>query len=186
MIIIGITGKKGCGKSTAAETINSYGPGKLEFCRLSFAAPLKDMLETLLNAFNITDMYGLDKEAPVPGIGCTLRHLYQSLGTEWGLKLIRPDLWVNAMATTIETYYPETARIVIDDVRFENEADYIRGKGGVIVHIERPGLVSNDPHVSETGIAFREGDIKLVNSNLEDFLRQFQLLAENLVSNYAK
>jgi hypothetical protein len=181
MLIIGLTGKKGCGKSTAAAEISKQGPGELGFARASFSEPLKDMVETLLFALGIDDMYTRDKESTIPRIGGSLRHLYQTLGTEWGRNLIHPGLWVTAMDSSIKYHY-QGRNIIIDDVRFENEADYIRRQGGIIVHIERNGLISTDNHPSENGIAFQDGDIKLVNGNLDDFLHQFRCLAENLVT----
>jgi hypothetical protein len=180
MLIIGLTGKKGCGKSTAAKSITPTQNFDVIVSE-SFARPLKAMVGSLLYEFEIDTISASDKDALLPDIGCNLRHLYQTLGTEWGRTFIDPDLWINSMVVRLRPFYSHTsALIVIDDVRFENEADYIRRKGGVIVHIERTGLISNDDHASENGITFQDGDIKLVNSNLDDFTYQFQCLVDNL------
>ena len=78
------------------------------------------------------------------------RILLQTLGTEWG-RTVDPDLWVN---TTLK----ETARhqkVVISDVRFENEARAIIAAGGRVVRIFRESdtlatTVGIENHVSET------------------------------------
>ncbi|MFL1526203.1 deoxynucleotide monophosphate kinase [Pseudomonas sp. O230] len=53
--------------------------------------------------------------------------------------------------------------IIIKDIRFENEADYIRQLGGEIWHIIRPSAEAVNPHPSESGIAIKEGDLTIYN-----------------------
>jgi len=67
--------------------------------------------------------------------------------------MISEDIWL------MSAYYSMSLNsgnhIVFDDVRFDNEANFIRSHGGLIIHIDRQ--VSNmnlDPHISENGIIF--------------------------------
>lgn len=177
-MIIGLTGKKGCGKSTAARLIayHEHFSG-LGFGLISFAEPLKNMAHLLLRDLGIDTSRDLDKAAVLPVINVSPRRLYQTLGTEWGRHLIHPDLWVFALAGRLKNL--NWPHIVIDDVRFENEAGFIRAQGGLIIHIDRPCLADDDPHESETGIAFQSGDERLVNNHLDDFLHQFKCLVES-------
>ena len=38
---------------------------------------------------------------------------------------------------------------MVTDVRFRNEADAIRARGGVVVRINRPGIEAPNDHISE-------------------------------------
>jgi len=45
-------------------------------------------------------------------------------------------------------------KIVIDDVRFDNEAEFIRDMGGTILEVKRTKLdENNDTHISEAGLS---------------------------------
>ena len=162
-MIIGFTGKKGVGKTTAASFLVEQGWEKS-----SFADPMRNMLRSFLRDYGLTYPeinYAMDnKEVNIPRLGVSYRHLMQTLGTEWGRCMVRDDIWV-----TMQRFKISTARlgkcksIVYDDIRFENEAELIRSFGGKIVHIKRPGLDNADGHVSESGIAIAAGDIVLDN-----------------------
>lgn len=137
-MIIGLTGLAGSGKTTAAHRlIDVHG-----FTRHRMAGPLKTMLHCLGLDERHTD--GELKEAPCDLLGGqTPRRAMQTLGTEWGRGLIGPDLWVNAWRATMPT-----GHVVVDDIRFVNEADAVRAAGGIVVRIDRPGL-SAGGHESE-------------------------------------
>lgn len=55
--------------------------------------------------------------------------------------------------------------VVIEDVRFENEAALIRELGGVVVHILRPGMAADDTHASEAGVMVDPRDLRIDNSS---------------------
>lgn len=137
-MIIGITGLMGSGKTTAAgRLIDVHG-----FTRHRMAGPLKAMLHCLGLDERHTD--GGLKETPCDLLGGrTPRHAMQTLGTEWGRALIGSDLWVNAWRATLPA-----GHVVVDDIRFANEADVVREAGGVVVRIDRPGLAAGG-HESE-------------------------------------
>ncbi|WP_367154669.1 hypothetical protein [Methylomonas sp. HYX-M1] len=160
-MIIGFTGRKQSGKSTAASALLSLG-----YRRHSFADPLRAMVDVLLSALGLTAAEiaacHASKEEVIYPIGVSMRHLLQTLGTDWGRRLINPDLWVMCEQARLEQLSADAHR-VYDDVRFENEAALIRAHGGMIVHIQRPGLPDTDTHASEAGIAVAPGDIVLDN-----------------------
>lgn len=54
--------------------------------------------------------------------------------------------------------------IIIKDIRFENEAKYIRDLGGEIWHIVRDDATKIKVHSSEAGIAVASGDIVIHNN----------------------
>src|SRR5438552_1596949 len=66
--------------------------------------------------------------------GKTPRWAMQSIGTEWGRNLIGGEIWVNAWKRAIEGY----PLVVVDDVRFPNEAQAIKDAGGLLLRVIRP------------------------------------------------
>jgi hypothetical protein len=71
----------------------------------------------------------------------------------------------------------EAERIIFDDVRFENEASMIRGMGGIIIHIDRGDLVT-DEHRSEAGIMDGDEDFFVDNdTTIEDFCGDVGMIA---------
>lgn len=151
--IIGLTGKAGSGKSTAANWLLDKN-GKA--IHMAFAQPLKVMIYELIrkvtprNHPHTAADYIRDpvlKEQPIPFVGgFTARYLMQTLGTEWGRNAVHKDFWVSIMAIKLERLFAsgfanfkdQPLRVVIDDVRFDNEAEMIRHYGGVVVRVVRP------------------------------------------------
>lgn len=54
---------------------------------------------------------------------------------------------------------------VITDVRFENEAQAIKARGGVIIRIDRPGVKPINAHPSETAMDHWDFDYKIANAS---------------------
>lgn len=54
--------------------------------------------------------------------------------------------------------------VIIKDIRFENEAAYIRNLNGAILHIVRDNAEIVKSHSSEFGIEVRTGDIVIKNN----------------------
>jgi len=176
-MIIGIHGKKGSGKTTLARAIQEEFAEKTPACA-SFACTLKKMLYVMLSDLvgcERADYYAVNKEELISELGCTYRFLAQGLGTDWGRNTVNPNLWVIIAKNLDRRGASGTQHVVYDDVRFENEAVYIRQQGGFIVHLFRPDqnqgssrqnkhrfLIplstssrDHDNHESEQGIAFR-------------------------------
>lgn len=144
MTLIGICGRARAGKDTSAEYLcRKYG-----LQQAAFAAPLKAMLRAAFDA----DFDGGDREAPIPWLGKSPRQLMQLLGTEWGRSLVHPDLWLLLMERRMAK---TSSGLVISDVRFDNEAAWLASKGGLLIHILRPGAREVASHASEAGLSSR-------------------------------
>lgn len=175
-VIIGFTGKKESGKTTAAGHLCK----NMGFVRHSFADPIKTMTFHFIKSFGYSDADADHyirggKEVPIPLIGRTARMIMQTLATEWGRNLVRDDVWVKVERFKLLKTLDQ--RIVYDDIRFENEAELIREKGGVIIHIDRGDLVETDHHASERGIKEADGDLFIDNdSDVDDFIHDLDLL----------
>lgn len=157
MIVIAFAGPGGAGKSTAANLLVE----RAGFTKVSFAAPLYDMLEA--GGFGRPKTLE-EKQAVIPHLGFSWRHAAQTLGTEWGRRLLREDIW---QMIALGKCSDPNGRYAIDDCRFDNEADPVRAlPGGHVVHlVGRAGnLGALGGHVSESGVTFKEGDHRINNS----------------------
>lgn len=147
-VVIGLCGYSRSGKDAVADLlVKEHG-----FVKARFADALK---RGLAEMFGLTpaQMDGDEKEAVVPWLGASPRHLMQTLGTEWGRTLVHPDVWVLATQRHLERLIQSgIRRIVISDVRFENEAAMATSLGS-LVRIERPGVGPANSHVSEDASA---------------------------------
>ncbi|MCF5056861.1 deoxynucleotide monophosphate kinase [Pseudomonas proteolytica] len=169
-ILIGLTGRARSGKTTAAEHLaRTY---LLE--QYAFADPLRDGLMAIFN-LDPTDFEGDRKEQPLGWLDCSPRQLMQSMGTEWARNTVHPDVWVKLAEQNLEYMTKAMGAVlgfVVSDVRFENEADLIRRRGGTVIHILRPNALAVNPHISEAGIAANSADLTLPNyGTVESFLR---------------
>jgi hypothetical protein len=170
MIIVGLCGAIGSGKTTVAEhLVETY-----NFDPIKFAGPLKDMMRAL--GLTEEEINGRLKEQPCDLLGGkTPRWAQQSIGTEWGRNLIDPDLWTRAWKKrALDSLYP----VVADDVRFANEAKLIRELGGTIIHIDRPGIVISS-HVSEA-MPFTPDVVIKNDKGVVDLLQEINWLALNI------
>lgn len=153
--LIGLTGRAGCGKNTAAALlIDTAGVNALA---LAFADPMRNMLQALMGAAGYHNPQArLEerclKEIVLEPFGCSPRRLMQTLGTEWGRQMIKPTLWVDLMRQRLERERHQWELILITDVRFDDEAQLIHTLGGEVWQIERAADVVA-AHSSESGIS---------------------------------
>jgi len=138
--LIGLTGPKGVGKSTYACKLTGFW-GEV----MSFAEPLRQMAEQIVPRDYLTNK----KEEVVPWLGVTGRQILQTLGTEWG-RALDSQIWVKIAESDLAKN--DSSPIIFDDVRFPNEAEMIRRRGGQVWRLTRAGVVSDDTHSSENGI----------------------------------
>ena len=158
----------GCGKTTVADLL-------IEHQCMPFAAPLKRAVWDMLIDLGVFESFRYvyaDKEAIIPEIGVSARHMMQTLGTEWGRACIHPDFWVMIARAKAERILADGGSVVIDDVRFPNEAAMIRELGGELWRIERPGVIYSGDHSSEGGLEGITPDRVIVNDGSIDQLKE--------------
>ncbi|WP_371671253.1 hypothetical protein OG985_28705 [Streptomyces sp. NBC_00289] len=154
--LIGFAGKARSGKDAAAQALLDAG-----WTRRAFADNVRAMLYAMNPVLDDSsyrdgftslkyevDTYGWEE---VKEVFPEVRVYLQRLGTEGGRDNLGEDVWVDALFRDFESWGPT----VITDVRFPNEADAIRARGGLVVAIERPDLttVGEPGHVSENALA---------------------------------
>lgn len=150
--IVGLTGFAGAGKDTAAQFLKeALAARQKRVACMAFADPIR----AALMAMGVPSSYMNErslKEAPIPGIGVSYRLLAQTLGTEWGRQQISADFWVSLVEQRLQGldmvhHLPNV--LVMTDVRFQNEADWIRRQHGMLVRVDRQGVAPVRCHVSE-------------------------------------
>jgi len=187
--IIGIIGPKGSGKTSLAYKIGDASEGRFGVQRIRFAGPIKEMVECLLRNAGMNrelarrhvdeDLKGKEIDC-LPAEGITGRDLMQTLGTEWGRSNVDRDLWLEVAMQRAQESIELGALVLIDDVRFPNEADRVREKGGVIVRVERPGHGWSMDHESEAAMVNYTPDYIVKNHGTLSGLRG---AAETLIEN---
>lgn len=165
--VIGITGKIGAGKSLAASMV----PGAVT---VQLADPLYAMVSALTGIAPEMLRDRRTKEEPIFWLGKSPRQLLQTIGTEWGRDMIDPEIWVRHLHERISNMERQGYdRIVVADVRFDNEAESIRARGGKIWQVIRPGTdCHGGGHASERGVSPELIDRVIVNAGTPDDLRE--------------
>jgi hypothetical protein len=152
MMLIGLCGYAQSGKNTTANILTELAG----FKQVGFADAIRSMAlginpvvswghytrEPIYYADVLRDFgyEGAKREFP------ELRRFLQRLGTEGMREHFGPYVWVNLTAARIATII---GPVVVTDVRFDNEAQYIRNAGGVLWRIRRPGVTSVNAHESD-------------------------------------
>ena len=138
-LLIGIVGRKRSGKDTLAGFIDDTID---EVNILSFADPIKFACQ---HAYHLrSTQLEETKDVIDPRWGITPRDMMKSLGGKY-FRSQDPDHWVKNMGFRIQGM----ERVVISDVRYHNEASFIKGKGGILIHVWRDIEENDDDHVSE-------------------------------------
>lgn len=175
-MLIGLSGYARSGKDAAATFLVARG-----FKRIALADTLRDILYTtdpfvpshdirnihtpvyVTRLSALVDEVGWDKAKSNPEV----RRLLQVLGTEAGRNILGEDVWVNH---ALGSY--DNSDVVVTDVRFRNEAEFIRSKGGLVVRIERPGVGPVNDHSSDNGLLGYHFDTTIVNDGRLNDLRE--------------
>jgi hypothetical protein len=144
-MIIGLVGKKQVGKDTVAQYLVHY----YDFIQHAFAAPLKKACQVLFLLESEQLHVNRLKEQEDPRWGKSPRQMMQLVGTDLFRQHVDQDFWVKHMEYWLDKHMTTDTNIVISDVRFQNEADLIRQKGGVLWMIKRDTF-EQDVHESET------------------------------------
>jgi hypothetical protein len=157
-LVVGITGTAGSGKTTAARIMCD----RYDFSRVRIAEPIKRMARALGLTHDQVD--GPLKDIPLDELcGKTPRYVMQTLGTEWGRRMVGEDIWVRVAEKEIRRLMSNGVSVVVDDVRFPDEAAMIKKLGGAVVRIENPVITQSTAHESERHIFNIEVDYVIVN-----------------------
>lgn len=179
-MIVGFSGFAGAGKTTAVDhLVEKHG-----FLKYGFADALREL--------------ALEINPPVEG-GRFLRDHIIEVGWEhwksWGdgrrflqnlgvgvRKILGEDAWVEALGCRLLECDPRTD-FAIPDVRFPNEARWVKDHGGFVVRVNRPGVQAALGHVSD--VALNDWPFDYVVSN-EEGIPQLDLKVDRALEHLKK
>lgn len=193
--LIGISGKKGTGKNVVADLIKEK--VSVDYDLRAYADKLKDMASVMLGV-SVEDLNSQEfKKTPLPdqwGLGeefydnatdidkmlyshlvdntLTPRDVLQMLGDN--TRGIHPNVWVNSMFSK----WKESDQWIVTDVRFPNEFEAIKERGGIMIRVNRK-TNSNDYHPSEISLDnYKEFDHTIGNNGT---MKQLNIAVDKMI-----
>lgn len=147
-MIIGIAGKMGTGKTTLASILADLCDGR----RVSFADALRDEVQEIFGVpMSMMADRNLKEQARIP---CGFRFVSpRELLQWWGeeRRRVNCNYWVDQLMAGID----RGELVLVDDVRYRNEAEAIRQADGLLVRLEPYAAWPINPgayHRSETDL----------------------------------
>jgi len=185
-MIIGLGHQREVGKDLAGAILQTEIKVKcshLEVRKVAFADPLYQLCKDIYGwmGFRSKEYYDTNKEMkekPLEPIGKSPRQILIDMGTPAIRHVVWDETWLQY------TMHLEADIIIITDVRFPNEAQAIKDKGGRLIKIERPGLTTvEDPNDPDNQlIGWSKWDAVLKNDGtIQDFSKICRKLADEVV-----
>jgi hypothetical protein len=137
-MLIGVVGFISSGKGTVGEILVEHG-----FTKDSFAKPVKDAVSVMFGwprelLEGDTELSRTWREEPDVfwsekfGREFSPREALQLMGTEAGRQTFHPNIWVISLLNRAKG-----KDVVVTDVRFKNEIDYIQNNEGIVIRVKR-------------------------------------------------
>jgi len=179
-MIIGLGHVARSGKDTAAHALVR----DLGFERRAFADKLKQLavaadpiVTTATQATNVGSGKGRLNWV-VRGMGLEqakdvypeVRRFLQDLGAG-AREVFGDNFWIDMCLPEVEWVGSPLSDVVVSDVRYENEADEIRRRGGKLIRINRPGMYAAG-HETETALVDFDWDEEVDNDGSVQDLEQ--------------
>jgi hypothetical protein len=174
MKIIAFGHQKRVGKDTAAQFVSTYlrvEQGIKRVKKAGFADKLKDVCHQLYGWAGLKDKDFYEqpenfhlKEVVLPAIGKTPRQIWISFGNE-----VKAATYYN---TWLDYLLKHTTAdwLIVSDMRFPNEADYIREIGGIVVKVTRPSVPHMPDAADDPLLNYQNWSAHIINDgSLADF-----------------
>lgn len=191
IVIVGITGRAQHGKDTAANVlIEEFG-----FTRYGLADPLKEIalaidpiIDSELRLGKVVALGGWEAAKKYPEV----RRFLQALGTEGIREHLDEDAWVRHLERRLAEDRPK--RVVVPDVRFPNEARWVRvphllddcrGYAWRISRLGSDGMLWDNglgDHPSETHVPFLDVDTDVRAVTVDELQQKIRILGERILT----
>ena len=198
MLIIGVSGTKRSGKNTFADYVKHHLEKKGKIVKIGSwadllkksayeslgvaegAAPEHKFYSAWANSFKSKLKLQITNEDGIVLREITGREFLQKYGTEGHREVFGEDFWIEQFWNSND--FSDTDVLIIADCRYDNEAEDVLAKGGVIVKIDNPVTDSGeDKHASEQGIQEKFITHRINNdSSLEDFKEKSIKIIEDI------
>jgi len=190
--VIGLIGGRDSGKTTCANYLNKY----YNFQEFSFADPVKKVVE-IIYGFDYDILKGdtpekrkarVDTHDPV--WDKNMIQAMQFIGTELFRDHMDQDVWIKIMKRNIENLVKNNKRVVISDLRYPNEIEFVRSIGGSVwvitpmydISTAKSGISIPDTHSSETSYfsAIKNTDPVIVNNYTNSYFDNIKKTLESV------
>jgi len=169
-MLIGIAGKADVGKDTLGEFLKEH----YFFYQYAFADPIKKAASIMFD-IPLVDFYDKQKKEEInPYWGFSPRYIAQILGTDFGRNTFRRDIWLKRAEAEMQKVSSLQNGMVITDVRFPNEVDWIHERGGIIIKLAADWSTKVLEHESESyELELTENDFFYCNDSTKEELYDF-------------
>lgn len=134
---IALLGAQGAGKDTVADILVAHHG----YTHLKFADPLREFVEAIDPAFRAAVRCGYEHAKRNDPF---VRQRLIEVGNA-ARRIIHPDVWIIALNNQLANH-----PVVVSDVRFHNEIEFLQLSGFGLIHVTRPGYESDDyPQVKQ-------------------------------------
>jgi len=135
-VIVGISGKMCAGKTTLAKYLcKRFGDAATIY---PFAFELKSIVDDIARRLKLS---GFDKRTPHG------RAFLQWFGQR--MRAVYSDIWIEPVARFADSNRDKI--VIVDDVRFVNEALFVKSRRGVLIRVEAPEDVRIERFVTTYG-----------------------------------
>ena len=185
-MIIGFIGLMQSGKTTASQYLQE----KYDFEAINFKDGLKEEMiknfpRTMMEIVTLLDTIDYDGMDPWSGSNLFKKKpaIFRAFMQEYGTEVRRGDneyYWTGKWADKAMVC---EKNVVVDDVRFLNEAECIRNAGGKLVRLHRANLINGSGHKSETEMSriethctidSKQGDFDHLYYNLDEIIKLYE------------
>lgn len=140
--LVGVCGVAGSGKNTVGDILDSAEVRQRVWAvQCSLAAAVKDVV---CNVFDLPAYVFTDramKEETIQKLGhYSPRTLAQLVGTECFRGVFGEWVWVHHLHNQILNKYAIQDAVVVTDIRFKNEVQWVLEQEGVLVYVDRPNV----------------------------------------------
>ena len=149
--IIGIAGYARTGKDTFGSIlIKELKNVGLSAKKLSLAFELKSDLDSFL-----TQKFDISAFTEDPKEKNFIRPLLICYGTDL-MRKKDPEYWIKKLQKTIDINNNHGIISAVCDIRFVNEASWLKRNGGILIHLQRDGIVPADKNEEHNDALLRE------------------------------
>jgi len=172
-LVIGLGHVSRSGKDTVADCLlQALASEDIRAAKISLAYGVKKVAHELFAPLGVkaSDYYvknDAEKDTPLPNTYLTPRDIWIVVGDT--MRSVWPEVWISYLSSAVTTFGAFHSVIIIPDVRYPNEANYIRDQGGLVFNVDRGLEPQNTIDRQLVGYNF---DLKIPNfGNLTDLER---------------
>lgn len=201
-MLVAFHGKLGSGKDTAGERLAMM--AAIPAVRISFAAKLKESAAACFPGVDTADWEEWKNDPNIlveitrrsvtasaesyhPLSSQTAREFLQLYGTQAHRDVFGYDFWVNQALVAYDSYVGPELIFYVTDCRFENEAQAIQDRGGLIFLVSgtRDDIDSTQAqHISEGGLPNKFIDEEIFNDIRDDHFANLDMQLRQIAKDF--